>query len=83
MTSEKNVDIKVRGKDVFGDPFRMNAQVITVADNEICLSIWRPMAENSPVEIKFYDNDSFWMCGQIMKVRRTLDGTQTVKVKLQ
>ncbi len=82
MTSEKNVDIKVRGKDVYGDPFRMNAQVITVADSEICLSIWRPMAENSPVEIKFHDNDSFWMCGQIMKVRRRLDGTQTVKVKL-
>jgi hypothetical protein len=82
MTPGKHVDINVRGTDMYGASFRESAQVIAVAESEICVSMYRPVAEDSPVEVQFYDNERFWMRGQIMKVRNHLDGTQTVKVKL-
>ncbi len=82
MTPEKHLDIRVRGKDMFGAFFRENAQLIAFDDSELCLSMWRPVKENVLVEVQFYDHESNWMRGQIMKVRNHLDGTQTVKVKL-
>lgn len=82
MTLEKDVVIKVRGKDMFGASFRENARVISIADSELCVSMWRPIAENFPIEVQFCDNESFWMWGQIIDVRQQLDGTQAVKVKL-
>ena len=82
MADRKHVDINVRGKDMFGASFRESAQLIAVANSELSLSMWRPVAENAPVEVQFYENESFWMLGQIMKVRNQLDGTQAVKVKL-
>jgi hypothetical protein len=82
MRPGKHLDIKVRGMDMFGASFKENAQLIAVADSELSLSLWRPVAENAPVQVQFYDNEDFWMLGQIMTVRNQLDGTQTVKIKL-
>ena len=82
MTTKEHVDITVRGMDQFGASFSEHATLIAVADNELSLSMWRPVRENAFVEVQFYDNEIYWMSGEIMKVRHQLDGTQTVKLKI-
>jgi hypothetical protein len=82
MRPNKCVEITVRGSDMFGASFKESAQLLAVADSEVCLSMWRPVAENAEVEVQFYDDEKCWMRGQIMKVGNRLDGTQTVKVKM-
>ena len=82
MKPNGQVDITVRGTDIFGASFKESAQLIAVADSELSLSMWRPVAENAEVEIQFYDDEKYWMRGVIMKVRTRLNGVQTVNVKV-
>jgi hypothetical protein len=82
MKPNGHVNITVRGTDMFGASFRESAQLIAVADSELSLSMWRPVAENAEVEIRFYEDERCWMQGVIMKVRIRLDGIQTVNVKM-
>ena len=77
------VAVTVRGTDMFGVSFRESAQLIAVADSELSLSMWRPIAENAEIEIQFYDDERCWMRGIIMKVRIRLDGIQTVNVHVR
>ena len=82
MKPNGHVDITVRGTDMFGASFKESAQLIAVADSELSLSMWRPVAENAEVEIQFYDDERCWMRGVITKVRTRLDGIQTVNLKI-
>ncbi len=82
MSPKEHLDITVRGKDIFGASFGERAKLTAVADSEVCLSMWRPVAEHALVEVQFYDNENYWLQGQIMKVTKHLDGTQTVRVKM-
>ena len=82
MQPNGRVAITVRGRDMFGASFRESAQLIAVADSELSLSMWRPIAENAEIEIQFYDDEKCWMRGVIMKVRVRLDGIQTVNVQV-
>jgi hypothetical protein len=52
--------------------------IIAVADNELSLSMWRPVAENVEVEVQFYEHEKCWLRGQVMKIKSRLDGNQTV-----
>ena len=82
MKSNGDVDITVRGTDMFGASFKERVQLIALAERELSLSMWRPIAENAEVEIQFYDDERCWMRGVIMKVKTRLDGIQTVNVKM-
>lgn len=82
MQPNGHVDITVRGRDMFGASFRESAQLIAVADSELSLSMWRPIAEKAEIEIQFYDDERCWMRGVIMKVRVRLDGIQIVNVQV-
>ena len=82
MKPNGHVNITVRGKDMFGAAFTENARLIGCADSELSFSMWRPVSENAEVEVRFYDDERYWMRGVIMKVRTCLDGTQTVDLKM-
>ena len=82
MKPHGHVNVTVRGTDMFGASFRESAQLIAVADNELSLSMWRPVAENVEVEVQFYDDERYWLRAVIMKVRIRLDGIQTVNLKM-
>ena len=77
----KQVDIKVRGTDLFGASFLESAPLVSVADDEIHLFMWRPVAEGAPVELN-HDNENHSMFGQIMRITTHLNGAQTVLVKI-
>ena len=82
MTSKEHLNIKVRGKDIFGAAFGEKAKLVAVADNEVSLSMVRPVEKHALLEVQFYDNEAYWMQGQVINVRNHLDGTQTVRVKM-
>ena len=67
---------------MFGASFSETAHLIAVADNELSLSMWRPLAENVEVEVQFYEHEKCWLRGQVMKIKSRLDGNQTVNVKV-
>jgi len=77
----KQVDIKVRGTDLFGASFVESALLVSVADDQVHLFMWRPVAEGAPVELN-HDNESHSMFGQIMRISTHLNGAQTVLVKI-
>jgi hypothetical protein len=76
----KLVDIKVRGTDLFGARYSESAKLISVADSELSVLMWRPVAEGYTVELN-YDQESHLITGQIVRVTTHLNGGQTVHVK--
>ncbi len=62
----KHVDINVRGIDMFGACFSESAKLMSVADSELSVFMWRPVAEGAEVELNC-DNESYSLKGQIVR----------------
>ena len=77
----KHVDINVRGIDMFGACFSESAKLMSVADSELSVFMWRPVAEGAGVELN-YDRESSSMKGQIVRITIHLNGAQTVQVRI-
>jgi hypothetical protein len=77
----KHVDINVRGIDMFGACFSESAKLMSVADNELSVFMWRPVAEGAEVELNC-DNESYSLKGQIVRITTHLNGAQTVRVRV-
>jgi hypothetical protein len=77
----KHVDIKVRGTDMFGACFSEGAKLMSVADGEVSVFMWRPVAAGARVELN-YDKESYSMKGEIVRITIHLSGAQTVQVKI-
>jgi hypothetical protein len=77
----KHVDINVRGIDMFGACFSESAKLMSVADSELSVFMWRPVAEGAEVELNC-DNESYSLKGQIVRITTHLNGAQTVRVRV-
>jgi hypothetical protein len=77
----KHVDINVRGVDMFGACFSESAKLMSVADSELSVFMWRPVAEGAGVELNC-DKESGSMMGQIVRITIHLNGAQTVQVRI-
>ena len=77
----KHVDINVRGTDMFGACFSESAKLMSVADSELSVFMWRPVAEGARVELNC-DKESSSMKGQIVRIMIHLNGAQTVQVRI-
>ena len=77
----KPVDIDVQGTDMFGACFSESAKLVSVADWEISVFMWRPVAEGARVELNC-NKESYFLKGQIVKITTHLNGAQTVQVKI-
>ena len=77
----KHVDINVRGIDMFGASFSESAKLMSVADCELSVFMWRPVAEGAEVELNC-DNESYSLKGQIVRITTHLNGAQTVRVRV-
>ena len=77
----KHVDINVRGIDMFGACFSESAKLMSVADSELSIFMWRPVAEGAEVELNC-DNESYSLKGQIVRITTHLNGAQTVRVRV-
>ena len=77
----KHVDINVRGIDMFGACFSESAKLMSVADSELSVFMWRPVAEGARVELN-YDRESDSMKGQVARITIHLNGAQTVQVRI-
>ena len=76
-----HVDINVRGIDMFGACFSESAKLMSVADSELSVFMWRPVAEGAEVELNC-DNESYSLKGQIVRITTHLNGAQTVRVRV-
>jgi hypothetical protein len=77
----KHVDINVRGTDMFGACFSESAKLMSVADSELSVFMWRPVAEGAEVELNC-DHESYSLKGQIVRITTHLNGAQTVRVRV-
>ena len=77
----KHVDINVRGIDMFGACFSESAKLMSAADSELSVFMWRPVAEGARVELNC-NKESYSLKGQIVKITTHLNGAQTVQVKI-
>jgi len=77
----KHVDINLRGIDMFGACFSESAKLMSVADSELSVFMWRPVTEGAGVELNC-DNESHSLKGQIVRITTHLNGAQTVQVKI-
>ena len=76
-----HLDIEIHGTDMFGACFSESAKLTSVADNELSVLMWRPVAEGAGVELNC-DKESSSMKGQIVRITIHLNGAQTVQVKI-
>ena len=76
-----HLDIEIHGTDMFGACFSERAKLMSVADHELSVLMWRPVAEGAGVELNC-DKESSSMKGQIVRITIHLNGAQTVQVKI-
>jgi hypothetical protein len=66
---------------MFGACFSESAKLMSVADSELSVFMWRPVAEGAEVELNC-DNESYSLKGQIVRITTHLNGAQTVRVRV-
>ena len=66
---------------MFGACFSESAKLMSVADSELSIFMWRPVAEGAEVELNC-DNESYSLKGQIVRITTHLNGAQTVRVRV-
>ena len=77
-----NSEIIVSGKDMFGAPFSERAQLLFLDKSEFSFSLFRPVAEQQPLQVSFEPQSNHRIEGLVTSVKNRLDGMQTVEVRV-
>ena len=77
-----NSEIIVSGKDMFGAPFSERAHLLFLDKSEFSFSLFRPVAEQQPLQVSFEPQSNYCVEGLVTRVKIRLDGMQTVEVRV-
>ena len=77
-----NSEIIVSGKDMFGAPFSERAHLLFLDKSEFSFSLFRPVAEQQPLQVSFEPQSNHCIEGLVTRVKNRLDGMQTVEVRV-